>query len=151
MGPSYFKKIKNVVRIFDPCYKFEHPIFKSLLYLRKFLKNQSEGTVKVFKRWGYYESLTQGKGYQIKKLYLLPYSQISLQSHQHRAEFWIVVQGTAKFHKGELQGTLNTQETLYIEKNEKHQVINPNSDILEIVEIQFGDYLEEDDIIHYKS
>ena len=87
----------------------------------------------------------------MKKITVYPGSTLSLQSHNHRAEHWVVVKGTANVVNGENNLVLHENESTYISAKAKHQLSNSGKVNLEIVEVQTGDYLEEDDIIRYKD
>jgi len=96
--------------------------------------------------WGLFESIEEGMGYKVKNITVNPGESLSLQRHQHRAEHWVVVQGIAEFVCGNETFTLQQNESTYIPKGEIHQLSNPGREVLKIIEIQTGDYLEEDDI-----
>ncbi len=100
----------------------------------------------VFRPWGNYDSLVHSDKFQVKHISVKPGERLSLQRHQHRAEHWVVVSGIAKVTKGDAVFTLRENESTYIPKREIHCLENPGEDLLEIIEIQSGDYLGEDDI-----
>ena len=100
----------------------------------------------IKKPWGFYRSLTKEDGYQVKKLFIKPGESLSLQRHKHRAEHWVIINGKGIFTCGEKEITLSKNENLFIPAGEKHRVANPFSENLEIIEVQVGDYLGEDDI-----
>ncbi|MFT6752729.1 MAG: mannose-1-phosphate guanylyltransferase/mannose-6-phosphate isomerase [Candidatus Azotimanducaceae bacterium] len=104
---------------------------------------------KVYRPWGYYDSLEEGENFQVKKLAVNPGAQLSLQMHKHRAEHWVVVKGTALVVRGEKEYVLNVNESIFIPLGEKHKLSNPHEDMLEVIEVQSGDYLGEDDIIRF--
>jgi mannose-6-phosphate isomerase-like protein (cupin superfamily) len=87
----------------------------------------------------------------VKKITVLPGASLSLQSHEHRSEHWVVVKGTAKVVNGENLLTLHENESTYISAQSKHQLSNPGNENLEIIEVQTGDYLGEDDIKRYED
>ncbi len=101
---------------------------------------------KVFRPWGSYECLDCGERFQVKRIIVKPGASLSLQRHFHRAEHWVVVRGTARITNGESQVILSENQSTYIPLGEKHRLQNPGSIPLEIVEIQTGSYLGEDDI-----
>lgn len=106
---------------------------------------------KTTRPWGYYEVLEQGKGYKVKKIEVTPGKRLSLQSHNHRSEHWVVVSGIATVTSGEDVFDLKPNESTYIPCGTKHRLQNKYDDPLKIIEVQTGDYLEEDDIIRYED
>ena len=106
---------------------------------------------KVYRPWGHYDSVHSGDRFQVKHIIVLPGQQLSLQSHQHRAEHWIVVRGTARVTRGEETFTLSENESTYIPQGTKHRLENPGEAPLELIEVQSGDYLGEDDITRYED
>jgi mannose-6-phosphate isomerase-like protein (cupin superfamily) len=106
----------------------------------------------IFERpWGMFEIFVTAKNYQVKRLTVYPKGKLSLQSHNHRSEHWVVVHGTAKVTNGENSLTLAENESTFIPVGHKHRLENPGKDNLEIIEVQTGDYLGEDDIIRYED
>ena len=101
---------------------------------------------KVFRPWGSYDTVSAGEGFKVKHIVVHPGQRLSLQSHRHRAEHWVVVRGVAKVTRGEETFTLRANQSTYIPKNVRHRLENPGSAPLEIIEVQTGGYLEEDDI-----
>jgi len=99
--------------------------------------------------WGKYEILATGPGYKVKRIQVSPKAKLSLQSHNRRSEHWVVVQGIAEVTNGEEKIILQKNESTFIPIGNKHRLENNNQDILEIIEVQNGDYLEEDDIVRY--
>ncbi len=104
---------------------------------------------KVYRPWGSYESLDMGQRFQVKRLTLKPGAAISRQLHHHRAEHWIVVSGTARVTRGEEQFLLSENESTYIPVGATHRLENPGKVPVEIVEVQSGSYLGEDDIVRF--
>lgn len=100
----------------------------------------------VYRPWGKYDSIDQGERYQVKRLSIKPGEQLSLQMHHHRAEHWVVVQGTAKVTCGDESLLLSENESFYIPLGVKHSLENPGKIPLEVIEIRSGSYLAEDDI-----
>jgi len=96
--------------------------------------------------WGRFDSIEDGEGYKVKNITVKPGESLSLQRHQHRAEHWVVVEGVAEVTCGDETFTLKQNESTYIPKGEIHRLSNPGRKVLKIIEIQTGDYLEEDDI-----
>ncbi len=101
--------------------------------------------------WGWFESLTSGPRYHVKRIGVDPGGSLSLQSHKHRAEHWIVVQGTAKVTVGEKVEMLNENQSVYIPLGAIHRLENPGTEPLVIIEVQTGTYFGEDDIIRYED
>ena len=104
---------------------------------------------RVFRPWGSYESLTSGDGFQVKRLIVNPGQQLSLQLHHHRAEHWVVVRGTAKVVNGDSELILSADQSTYIPVGVRHRLSNPGPEMLELIEVQSGSYLGEDDIIRF--
>ena len=113
--------------------------------------DRSEADVhqRVCRPWGSYESLTSGAGFQVKRLIVNPGQQLSLQLHHHRAEHWVVVRGTAKVVNGDSELILSADQSTYIPLGVKHRLSNPGPEVLELIEVQSGSYLGEDDIIRF--
>ena len=105
----------------------------------------------VLRPWGSYDSIDIGKGYQVKKIIVNPKQKLSLQFHNKRSEHWVVVQGVAEVTKGEKTFNLRKNQSIFIEKKEKHSLKNPGSKDLVLIEIQCGDYLGEDDIVRLED
>jgi mannose-1-phosphate guanylyltransferase/mannose-6-phosphate isomerase len=101
---------------------------------------------RVYRPWGYYESIDAGERFQVKRLMLKPGSRLSLQLHRKRAEHWVVVSGQAKVTRGEEEMLLGANESTYIPTGAKHRLENPGTEPLFVIEVQSGDYLGEDDI-----
>lgn len=114
-------------------------------------KNREESLLhrRVYRPWGSYETIDSGPKYQVKKLVVNPGRKLSLQSHGHRAEHWVVVTGTATVTRGDDVFELKKDESTYLPIGTRHRLENATSDILELIEVQTGDYLGEDDIIRY--
>lgn len=106
---------------------------------------------KVYRPWGYYHSIDNGERHQTKHIVVKPGAKLSLQKHNHRAEHWIVVKGTAIVTKNEEQLLLTENESTYIPLGVKHCLENPGVIPLEIIEVQSGSYLGEDDIVRYQD
>ena len=101
--------------------------------------------------WGSFENIQYGKGYKVKKLLILPGEKISLQKHLKRSEHWVVVQGTAKITKGKKVFNLFCNQSIFIDKRMVHRIENATKKDLIIIEVQTGNYLEEDDIIRIED
>jgi mannose-1-phosphate guanylyltransferase/mannose-6-phosphate isomerase len=104
---------------------------------------------RVYRPWGTYEGIDAGSRFQVKRLTVNPGAALSLQMHHHRAEHWVVVRGTARVTCGESVFNLHENESTYIPIGEKHRLENPGNIPLEIIEIQSGSYLGEDDIVRF--
>lgn len=105
----------------------------------------------VHRPWGTYESIDSGSRFQVKRIVVNPGAKLSLQMHHHRAEHWIVVQGTAVVTCDERKFTLNSNESTYIPLGAKHRLENPGSEPLHLIEVQSGAYLGEDDIVRFED
>lgn len=99
--------------------------------------------------WGWYESLAVGPRFQVKRIHVHPGGQLSLQSHHHRAEHWIVVEGTAKVTVGDQVTLVSENQSIYIPLGATHRMENPGKLPMVVIEVQIGSYLREDDIIRY--
>lgn len=100
----------------------------------------------VEKPWGSYTVLEKGEGYKIKRVVLKPGGRLSLQLHKRRSEHWVVVSGVARVTRENETYLVHTNESTYIPINTKHRLVNPGEIPLQIIEVQNGDYVEEDDI-----
>lgn len=124
---------------------------KIVSHLKENNYSEIDHNIEVQRPWGKYEVLIDEQNHKVKKITVLPGSTLSLQSHNHRAEHWVVVKGTAEVVNGENLLVLHENESTYIPAKAKHRLSNPGKTNLEIVEVQTGDYLEEDDIIRYED
>ena len=105
----------------------------------------------VFRPWGSYDSIDHGDRFQVKRLVVKPGATLSLQLHHHRAEHWIVVEGTARITRGEETFLLEENQSTYIPLGTKHRIENPGRIPLHIIEVQSGTYLGEDDIVRFED
>ena len=112
---------------------------------------QSAHHRKVARPWGSYDSVDVGERHQVKRITVKPGAKLSLQMHHHRAEHWIVVNGTALVTKGEETLTLTENQSTYIPLGVKHRLENPGTTNLELIEVQSGNYLGEDDIVRFED
>ena len=103
----------------------------------------------VYRPWGKYDSIDRGEVHQVKRITVNPGAKLSVQMHHHRAEHWVVVSGIAKVTNGDKTFILPENESTYIPLGVVHALENPGNDPLEIIEIQSGDYLGEDDIVRF--
>jgi mannose-1-phosphate guanylyltransferase/mannose-6-phosphate isomerase len=106
---------------------------------------------KVHRPWGWYDSIDAGPRFQVKRILVKPGASLSLQMHHHRAEHWIVVSGTAEVVNGDQLLTLTENQSTYIPLGCKHRLANPGKVPLEIIEVQSGSYLGEDDIVRFED
>ena len=106
---------------------------------------------KVYRPWGAYDSIDNGKRFQVKRITVKPGAALSLQMHHHRAEHWIVVSGTAKVTCGEKTLLLSENQSTYIPLGVTHRLENPGKLPLELIEVQSGSYLGEDDIVRFED
>jgi mannose-1-phosphate guanylyltransferase/mannose-6-phosphate isomerase len=106
---------------------------------------------KVHRPWGWYDSIDEGPRHQVKRIMVKPGASLSLQMHHHRAEHWIVVTGTAEVTCGEKKILLTENQSTYIPLGEVHRLSNPGKVPLEIIEVQSGAYLGEDDIVRFED
>jgi len=116
-------------------------------------RSRSEGTVhrRVHRPWGWYDSIDMGPRFQVKRILVNPKASLSLQMHHHRAEHWIVVSGTAEVTVGDKVVLLSENQSTYIPLGTVHRLINPGAIPLEIIEVQSGSYLGEDDIVRFQD
>jgi mannose-1-phosphate guanylyltransferase len=101
----------------------------------------------VFRPWGSYDSVDNGERFQVKRITVKPGAKLSLQMHHHRAEHWVVVSGTATVRLGDTVKLVTENESVYIPIATVHSLENPGKVDLELIEIQTGSYLGEDDIV----
>ena len=115
------------------------------------LENRSEGREhrKVFRPWGYYNSIEKGSNWQIKEILVKPYSSLSLQKHKFRSEHWIILNGEAKIEINNEKITLKENQSTFIPAGAKHRLSNNQKTPLRLIEVQSGSYLGEDDIYRY--
>ncbi len=112
---------------------------------------QADGFRRVYRPWGHYETLSLGPRFQVKRIMVEPGAQLSLQSHVHRAEHWVVVHGSARVTVGEEVRLLAENESTYIPLGAVHRLENPGKLPLHLIEVQSGCYLGEDDIVRYED
>ncbi len=113
--------------------------------------SQANQHAKDYRPWGWFESLVNMPGYQVKRLHVYPGAALSLQSHKHRSEHWVVVSGTASVVRENEVLTLATNESVYIHVGQKHRLANETDAPLTVIEVQTGNYLGEDDIVRYED
>jgi len=106
---------------------------------------------KVARPWGWYDSVDEGERFKVKRIQVKPGASLSLQMHHHRAEHWIVVKGVAEITNGDQIITLTENQSTYIPQGQTHRLSNPGKTPLEIIEVQSGSYLGEDDIVRFED
>jgi len=128
------QKVKDIVGRLDAAKRTEHVSHR-----------------RVYRPWGYYESIDAGERFQVKRLMVKPGGVLSLQMHHHRAEHWVVVSGTAKVTRGEEVTLVAENESTYIPIGTRHRLENPGKVPLFLIEVQSGGYLGEDDIVRFED
>jgi mannose-1-phosphate guanylyltransferase/mannose-6-phosphate isomerase len=106
---------------------------------------------KVNRPWGWFDSVDEGERFKVKRIQVKPGASLSLQMHHHRAEHWIVVRGTAEITNGDQVITLLENQSTFIPQGQRHRLVNPGTTPLEIIEVQSGSYLGEDDIVRFED
>jgi mannose-1-phosphate guanylyltransferase/mannose-6-phosphate isomerase len=106
---------------------------------------------KVNRPWGWYDSIDEGERFKVKRIQVKPGASLSLQMHHHRAEHWIVVKGIAEITNGDKVLTLHENQSTFIPQGQTHRLANPGTEPLEIIEVQSGSYLGEDDIVRFED
>jgi len=101
--------------------------------------------------WGWYDSIDEGERFKVKRIHVAPGASLSLQKHHHRAEHWVVIKGTAEVTCGDDTFTLCENQSTYIPLGAVHRLSNPGDTPLEIIEVQTGEYLGEDDIVRFED
>lgn len=119
--------------------------------LREGKRDESRLHREVFRPWGSYDSIGLGGRYQVKRLNVKPGAELSMQMHHHRAEHWVVVSGTAEITRGDETFMLSENQSTYIPLGTVHRIANPGKVDLEIIEVQSGSYLGEDDIVRFED
>ena len=129
----------------------QQSIKETLDKLKEKGRPEVENHRKVYRPWGFYDRLAIGERHQVKRIVVKPGGTLSLQYHHHRSEHWVVVKGTAKVTQGEKVFLLSENQSTYISLGEIHRIENPGKCPLELIEVQVGSYLEEDDIIRLED
>ena len=119
--------------------------------LRNSKRREATEHKRMYRPWGSYQSIDSGARYQVKRIEVLPGQQLSLQKHYHRAEHWIVVKGTAEVTRGQEKSIVHENESIYLPIGVVHRLANPGKINLELIEVQTGSYLGEDDIIRFED
>ncbi len=120
-------------------------------YLKHERRDESLMHRRVYRPWGSYEGIDAGDRFQVKRITVKPGESLSLQMHHHRAEHWIVVSGTARVTKGDEELLLSENQSTYIPLGVTHRLENPGTIPLELIEVQSGSYLGEDDIVRFED
>jgi mannose-1-phosphate guanylyltransferase/mannose-6-phosphate isomerase len=131
---SRSQDVKKIVQSLDKGQRNEHTLHR-----------------KVHRPWGWYDSIDNGPRHQVKRIMVKPGASLSLQMHHHRAEHWIVVSGTAEVTNGDKVLILSENQSTYIPLGQTHRLANPGKVPLEIIEVQSGSYLGEDDIVRFED
>ena len=134
LDKSKSKDVKHVVNLLEKMKRNEHVMHR-----------------KVHRPWGWYDSIDEGEHFKVKRIQVNPGASLSLQKHFHRAEHWVVVNGTAKITNGSSTVLLTENQSTYIPLGVEHRLSNPGTAPLEIIEVQSGSYLSEDDIVRIKD
>ncbi|MCJ7597391.1 MAG: cupin domain-containing protein [Methyloceanibacter sp.] len=106
---------------------------------------------RVYRPWGWYHTLASGAGYQVKCIMVKPGGALSLQSHEHRAEHWVVVKGALEVTKDDKVEVLAENQSTYIAIGKKHRLANHGAEPAFLIEVQSGDYVGEDDIVRFED
>jgi mannose-1-phosphate guanylyltransferase / mannose-6-phosphate isomerase len=122
-------------------------VSKIVARLKQSNRKEQEQHLRNYRPWGYFETLNVGPRFQVKLLHVKPGGKLSMQMHHHRSEHWIVVQGTAKIVIGDIDKLVRENESVYIFATQWHRLENPGKVPVEIIEVQIGSYLGEDDIM----
>lgn len=122
-------------------------VSKLVAQLKSLNRKEYAQHVRSYRPWGFFESLSTGSRFQVKLLHVKPGGQLSMQMHHHRSEHWVVVRGTAKVTIGETAKLVQENESVYITATQWHRLENPGKVPLELIEVQIGSYLGEDDIV----
>ena len=128
-----------------------HEVKSIVESLQKKGRDEAHSNRKVYRPWGWYDSIEVGKHFLVKRLHVNPGAKLSLQMHHKRAEHWVVVSGTATATNGEETLTLTEGDSTYIPVETTHSLENKTNEQLEIIEVQSGTYLGEDDIVRFKD
>lgn len=131
---SRSQDVKHIVKVLQQQKREEHSLHR-----------------KVHRPWGWYDSIDEGDRFKVKRIQVKPGASLSLQKHRHRAEHWVVVKGTAEITNGEKLLILTENQSTYIPLGEVHRLANPGVIPLEIIEVQSGSYLGEDDIVRFED
>ena len=120
-------------------------------HLRNNKRKEATEHKRMYRPWGYYQSIDHGARYQVKRIVVTPGHRLSLQKHYHRAEHWVVVKGTAEVTCGDKVTIVHENESIYLPIGSVHRLTNPGKINLELIEVQTGSYLGEDDIVRIED
>jgi mannose-1-phosphate guanylyltransferase / mannose-6-phosphate isomerase len=112
---------------------------------------ESRAHRRIYRPWGHYDGVVEGDRWQVKKILVKPGASLSLQKHHHRAEHWVVVKGTAVVEKEGVEELVGENQSTYIPLGARHRLSNPGKIPVEMIEVQSGPYLGEDDIVRYED
>ncbi|MEB3263232.1 MAG: mannose-1-phosphate guanylyltransferase/mannose-6-phosphate isomerase, partial [Synechococcus sp.] len=112
---------------------------------------ESKAHRRIYRPWGHYDGVVEGERWQVKKIQVKPGASLSLQMHHHRAEHWVVVKGTAVVEKNGVEELVGENQSTYIPLGAKHRLSNPGKIPVELIEVQSGPYLGEDDIVRFED
>jgi mannose-1-phosphate guanylyltransferase len=112
---------------------------------------ESKAHRRIYRPWGHYDGVVEGERWQVKKIEVKPGACLSLQMHHHRAEHWVVVKGTAVVEKDGVEELVGENQSTYIPLGSKHRLRNPGKIPVELIEVQSGPYLGEDDIVRFED
>ena len=112
-------------------------------------RREASERLTTYRPWGNYTVLEKGERYKLKRIVVNPREKLSLQMHYHRSEHWVVVKGTAKVNIGDVEKLVHENESVYVPKSTLHRLENPGKVPLEIIEVQNGEYVGEDDIVRF--
>jgi mannose-1-phosphate guanylyltransferase/mannose-6-phosphate isomerase len=124
---------------------------KVVEHLKRAGRTEYEFHTRVFRPWGWYEGIDEGARFQVKRIAVKAGAALSLQMHHHRAEHWVVVHGTARVTRGDETFLVSENESTYIPLGTRHRLENPGKVPLEMIEVQSGSYLGEDDIVRFED
>lgn len=118
-------------------------------FLKKLGHPEMQEHLTVHRPWGHYMILEEGRRYKVKRIFVAPQQKLSLQMHHHRSEHWVVIKGTALASIGESKHLIHENESMYVPKSTVHRLENPGKVALELIEVQVGEYVGEDDIVRF--
>ena len=128
-----------------------HNMKKMVNAIKEANRSEHEFHREVYRPWGKYDSMDEGERFQVKRITVKPGAKLSVQKHHHRAEHWVVVTGVAKVRVGDEEKLLTENESVFIPVGEVHSLENPGKIPLELIEVQSGAYLGEDDIVRFED
>ena len=128
-----------------------HKVKQLVDQLKRENRREADEHKRMFRPWGYYQSIDTGPRYQVKRIVVKPGERLSLQKHYHRAEHWVVVQGTAEVQRDDERILVHENESIYLPIGCVHRLGNPGKINLELIEVQTGSYLGEDDIVRLED